>query len=108
MKKDKCCDFNPNVESRVVLRQPVKYLFAISYLIIIVLSFFVPGEYQAISFDAGSVTTGPITVPVIMAIGIGTASALQDKSELSDGFGLMGLASIGPILSIMILGVLVS
>jgi hypothetical protein len=43
-----------------------------------------------------------------MAIGIGIASVLQDKSELSDGFGLMGLASIGPILSIMILGVLSS
>ena len=93
---------------RIIYGTPIKYLFAISYLIIIVLSFFVPGEYQAISFDAGSVTTGPITVPVIMAIGIGTASVLQDKSELSDGFGLMGLASIGPILSIMILGVLVS
>ena len=93
---------------RIIYGTPIKYLFAISYVIIIVLSFFVPTEYQAISFDAGSVTTGPITVPVIMAIGIGTASVLQDKSELSDGFGLMGLASIGPILSIMILGVLKS
>jgi hypothetical protein len=93
---------------RILYGTPIKYLFAVSYLIIIVLSFFVPDEYLAISFDAGSVTTGPITVPVIMAIGIGTASVLQDKSELSDGFGLMGLASIGPILSIMILGVLVS
>lgn len=93
---------------RIIYGTPIKYLFAISYLIIIILSFFVPSEYQAISFDAGSVTTGPITVPVIMAIGIGTASVLQDKSELSDGFGLMGLASIGPILSIMILGVLIS
>lgn len=91
---------------RILYGTPIKYLFAVSYLIIIILSFFVPGEYLAISFDAGSVTTGPITVPVIMAIGIGTASVLQDKSELSDGFGLMGLASIGPILSIMILGVL--
>jgi hypothetical protein len=93
---------------RIIYGTPIKYLFAVSYLIIIVLSFFVPGEYQAISFDAGSVTTGPITVPVIMAIGIGTASVLENKSELSDGFGLMGLASIGPILSIMILGVLIS
>ena len=93
---------------RIIYGTPIKYLFTVSYLIILVLSFFVPREYQAISFDAGSVTTGPITVPVIMAIGIGIAFVLQDKSELSDGFGLMGLASIGPILSIMILGVLSS
>jgi len=93
---------------RIIYGTPIKYLFTISYLIIIGLSFFVPSEYQAIAFDAGSVTTGPITVPVIMAIGIGTASVLQDKSELSDGFGLMGFASIGPILSIMVLGVLAS
>lgn len=93
---------------RIIYGTPIKYLLTVSYLIILLLSFFVPDEYRAISFDAGSVTTGPITVPVIMAIGIGIASVLQDKSELSDGFGLMGLASIGPILSIMILGVLSS
>ncbi|WP_269848414.1 DUF1538 family protein [Methanosarcina horonobensis] len=53
-------------------------------------------------------TTGPMTVPVIMALGIGTASVLQERSQLSEGFGLIGFASIGPILSIMLLGVLSS
>jgi hypothetical protein len=90
---------------RIIYGVPIKYFFAIGYLIIISLSFFVPGEYLAISFDAGGVTTGPMTVPVIMALGIGTASVLQQKSEL-DGFGLIGFASIGPILSVMLLGVL--
>jgi hypothetical protein len=93
---------------RIIYGVPIKYLFAISYLIIIVLSFFTPPEYLAISFDAGGVTTGPMTVPVIMALGIGTASVLQDRSQLSEGFGLIGFASIGPILSIMLLGVLSS
>ncbi|MCC4768961.1 DUF1538 domain-containing protein [Methanosarcina sp. DH2] len=93
---------------RIIYGVPIKYLFAISYLIIIVLSFFTPREYLAISFDAGGVTTGPMTVPVIMALGIGTASVLQDRSQLSEGFGLIGFASIGPIISIMLLGVLSS
>jgi hypothetical protein len=90
---------------RIIYGIPIKYFFATGYLIIISLSFFVPDEYLAISFDAGGVTTGPMTVPVIMALGIGTASVLQQKSEL-DGFGLIGFASIGPILSVMLLGVL--
>lgn len=92
---------------RIIYGTPIKYFFAIGYLIIIFLSFFVPSEYLAISFDSGGVTTGPMTVPVIMALGIGTASVLQQKSEL-DGFGLIGFASIGPILSVMLLGVLSS
>lgn len=92
---------------RIIYGIPIKYFFATGYLIIIVLSFFVPSEYLAISFDSGGVTTGPMTVPVIMALGIGTASVLQQKSEL-DGFGLIGFASIGPIISVMLLGVLSS
>lgn len=93
---------------RIIYGISIKYLFATGYLIIFLLSFFVPDEYLAISFDAGGVTTGSITVPVIMAIGIGIAAVLQKKSELSDGFGLMGLASIGPVISVMLLGVLSS
>lgn len=69
---------------RIIYGIPTKYFFAISYLVIILLSFFVPSEYLAISFDSGGVTTGPMTVPVIMALGIGTASVLQQKSELDE------------------------
>lgn len=93
---------------RIIYGVQIKYLFAISYLLIILLSFITPPEFRAISFDAGGVTTGPMTVPVIMALGIGTASVLQDRSQLSEGFGLIGFASIGPILSLMLLGVLSS
>ncbi|AKB63570.1 MAG: DUF1538 domain-containing protein [Methanosarcina mazei] len=93
---------------RIIYGIPIKYLFAISYLLIIFLSFITPAEFRAISFDAGGVTTGPMTVPVIMALGIGTASVLQERSQLSEGFGLIGFASIGPILSLMLLGVLSS
>lgn len=92
---------------RIIYGVPIKYLFSAGYLIVLILSFFVPDNYLTISFDAGSVTTGPMVIPVIMALGIGVASVLEERSEL-DGFGLIGLASIGPIISIMLLGVLSS
>lgn len=90
---------------RIVYSVPIKYLFTAGYLIIILLSFFTNPEYLAIAYDAGGVTTGPMTVPVILALGIGVVSVLGEKSELSEGFGLIGLASIGPIISVMLMGV---
>lgn len=87
---------------RIIFGVPIKYLFAVSYSIILVLSFFIPADYLAIAFDAGSVTTGAMVIPVLMGLGVGVASVLQDRSEL-DGFGLIGLATAGPILSLMLL-----
>ncbi|WP_462273132.1 DUF1538 domain-containing protein [Methanohalophilus sp.] len=92
---------------RIAYGVPIKYLFTVGYLIILVLSFFTNPDYLAIAYDAGGVTTGPMTVPIILALGIGTVSVLGDKSALTEGFGLIGLASIGPIISVMLLGVLV-
>lgn len=92
---------------RIVYGVSIRYLFTAGYLVILVLSFFVLTDYLAISFDAGSVTTGAMIVPVLMGLGIGIASVLQDRSEL-DGFGLIGLATMGPIMSLMLLGVLSS
>lgn len=92
---------------RIVYGVSIRYLFTAGYSIILVLSFFVLTDYLAISFDAGSVTTGAMIVPVLMGLGIGIASVLQDRSEL-DGFGLIGLATMGPIMSLMLLGALSS
>ncbi len=65
-----------------------------------------PPDFVPIAFDAGGVTTGPVTVPFILALGIGTASVLGGRSSIADGFGLVGLASIGPIIGVMLLGVI--
>jgi len=92
---------------RIIYGVSIRYLFTAGYSIILVLSFFVLTDYLAISFDAGSVTTGAMIVPVLMGLGIGMAAVLQDRSEL-DGFGLIGLATMGPILSLLLLGVLSS
>ncbi len=91
---------------RILLGIPIRYLLAVGYVSIVVLSFWVPPDFVAISFDAGGVTTGPMAVPFILALGVGATSVMGGKSGVSDTFGLIGLASIGPVIGVMILGVL--
>ncbi len=91
---------------RILLGIPIAYILAAGYISIIILSFFVPPDYVAISFDAGGVTTGPMAVPFILALGVGATSVLGGKSGISDTFGLIGLASIGPVIGVLILGVI--
>lgn len=89
---------------RIRHKFPLPYLLVGFYIIIFVLSYFIPDIFVPVSFDAGGVTTGPVTVPFIMALGFGIASVRTDKDTGSDSFGLVSLCSIGPILSVMILG----
>lgn len=91
---------------RIVSGFPITYLLLFGYAIVLTLSFFSPSDYVAVAFDSGGVTTGPMTVPVILSLGIGFTSVLAGKSAISDGFGLIGLASIGPIIGIMLLGMI--
>ncbi|WP_280768735.1 DUF1538 domain-containing protein [Salipaludibacillus daqingensis] len=92
--------------ARTIFNIPLKYILLVGYGAVFTLALFTPETYIPISFDAGGVTTGPMTVPFILALGVGVASVLRGKSSTSDGFGLVALASIGPILSVMILGVI--
>jgi len=91
---------------RILLGIPIRYLLTAGYIIIVVLSFWVPPDFVAISFDAGGVTTGPMAVPFILALGVGATSVMGGKSGVSDTFGLIGLASIGPVIGVLILGVI--
>ncbi|MFC4738328.1 DUF1538 domain-containing protein [Bacillus daqingensis] len=91
---------------RTVFNIPLKYLLVGGYTAVGILAFFTPPTFLPISFDAGGVTTGPMTVPFILALGVGVASVLRGKSSSSEGFGLVALASIGPILAVMVLGVM--
>ena len=61
-------------------------------------------DFLALSFDSGGVTTGPITVPFIMALGVGIASTIGGKKSSENSFGLISLCSIGPIIAILLLG----
>ena len=73
---------------------------------VFILMAFVPESFRAVAFDSGGVTTGPMTVPFIMALGIGIASIRNDKHAADDSFGLVALCSIGPVLAVMILGMI--
>lgn len=81
-------------------------LLLVFYTIIFVLAFFVPKDFLSVAFDSGGVTTGPMTVPFIMALGIGISSIRSDRHATDDSFGLVALCSIGPILAVMILGMI--
>lgn len=90
---------------RIILNLPITYLLIAGYGLVFLLSAFTPDHYVPVSFDSGGVTTGPMTVPFILSLGVGVASVLGGKTASSDGFGLVALASIGPILAVMLLGI---
>ena len=91
---------------RVLTGISIFYLLIPGYTVAIMLSFLVPKMFTAIAFDSGGVTTGPITVPFIMALGIGVASTHSDGQKAEDNsFGMVALCSIGPILAVLIMGI---
>ena len=88
---------------RILFGIKLKYLLIFFYVLVFVLAFFVPKSFLALAFDSGGVTTGPMTVPFIMALGVGVAAIRSDNSADNDSFGLVALCSVGPIIAIMIL-----
>lgn len=76
------------------------------YAVIFILAFLVPKEFLSVAFDSGGVTTGPMTVPFIMALGVGISATRSDRHAADDSFGLVALCSIGPILAVMMLGLI--
>ena len=89
---------------RIVFKIKLRYVLFISYGLVFLLAAFSSPSFLAIAFDAGGVTTGPLTVPFIMAMGVGISSISSDESD--DSFGLMALCSVGPILAILVLGLI--
>ncbi len=91
---------------RMLLSIALPKLLVVFYALIFVLAAFVPKEFLAVAFDSGGVTTGPITVPFIMALGVGVAAIRSDRHAADDSFGLVALCSVGPILAVLLLGIL--
>lgn len=89
---------------RIMFQMNLSKMLIVLYLILIGASLFAPEDFLAVAFDSGGVTTGPMTVPFIMAMGVGLASVRNDKNSASDSFGLVALSSVGPILAVLILG----
>ena len=91
---------------RMLFGVSLNVLLLICYGLIFLLAFFAPHNFLAVAFDSGGVTTGPMTVPFIMAFGIGISSIRSDRKAAEDSFGLISLCSIGPILTVMILSLI--
>ncbi len=89
---------------RILLGIQLKWLLIVFYAVVVILAAVSDQNFLSVAFDSGGVTTGPMTVPFIMAMGVGIASIRSDEKAKSDSFGLVALCSIGPILAVLILG----
>ena len=84
----------------------LSYMLLIFYGTLFILTCFVPKDFLSVAFDSGGVTTGPMTVPFIMAFGIGISAIRSDRHAADDSFGLVSLCSVGPIIAVLILGMI--
>jgi hypothetical protein len=89
---------------RTFLKIPLSILLLLFYLVVFGISYFTPNTFIPVAFDSGGVTTGPMTVPFILAMGVGVASIRSDKNSQDDSFGLVALCSVGPIIAVLLLG----
>ena len=91
---------------RILLGFALNWLLIVLYAVVFALAYFVPADLHALAFDSGGVTTGPMTVPFIMALGMGISSIRNDSSAADDSFGLVSLCSVGPIIAVLVLGLI--
>ena len=89
---------------RIIFKKSLQIVLILLYAAVFALAAFTPQGFLAAAFDSGGVTTGPMTVPFIMALGIGVAAVRGGNSAQDDSFGLVALCSVGPILSMLLLG----
>lgn len=92
---------------RIILGVNLNIILAVFYAVALIMSFFLPDAFKPIAFDSGGVTTGPMTVPFIMSLGAGVSMAGRKNNDgEADSFGITALCSIGPIISVIILGII--
>ena len=91
---------------RMLFSIPLPPLLVGFYAVVFLLAALAPKDFLAVAFDSGGVTTGPMTVPFIMAFGVGISAIRSDKHAANDSFGLVALCSIGPILAVLILSLI--
>ena len=91
---------------RILLGISLNVMLIVLYIGVFALAYFIPADFRALAFDSGGVTTGPMTVPFIMALGVGISSIRNDSSAADDSFGLVALCSVGPIMAVLGLGLI--
>lgn len=89
---------------RILTGIKLRWLLIAFYAVVFAIAAFADSDFLGVAFDSGGVTTGPMTVPFILALGIGVSNIRSDKKAESDSFGLVSLCSIGPVLAVLILG----
>ncbi len=92
--------------ARILIGFPLMYILLPGYLLVLFVMFFVKGNFVAIAFDSGGVATGPMTVTFIMAVSVGVASKIEGRDPLLDGFGMIALVALAPIMAVLVLGLL--
>ena len=91
---------------RMIFKLSLRTMLIIFYPMLFIACSFVETSFVGIAFDSGGATTGPITVPFIMAMGLGVAATAKKVEGADNGFGMVGLASIGPIAAVLTMGLL--
>ena len=91
---------------RVLFKVRLAYMLLFCYAVVFIVSIFTPNTFLSVAFDSGGVTTGPMTVPFILSLGIGVVAMKHGKNSHDDSFGFVALSSLGPILAVLILGII--
>ncbi len=92
---------------RIIKGWPLPYIIIGGYILVVLMTIIAPAEIIGIAYDSGGVTTSTITVPLMTALGVGLASSIKGRNPMMDGFGLIALASLTPIIFVMGYGMLI-
>jgi hypothetical protein len=91
---------------RILKGWPIQYFIISGYLLVVIITFFAPDNIIGIAYDSGGVTTSTITVPLLTALGVGLSTSIKGRNPLIDGFGVIALAALFPIIAVMIFGII--
>ena len=92
---------------RIIKGWPIQWIIIGGYIIVVIMTMFAPKEIIGIAYDSGGVTTSTITVPLVTALGVGLASSIKGRNPMVDGFGLIALASLTPMIFVMAYGMII-
>lgn len=90
---------------RIVVGDSIHYYIIVGYILVIIMTYFAPRYIIPIAYDSGGVTTSTVTVPLVAALGLGLATNIEGRNPLIDGFGLIAFASLFPMITVMVYGI---
>jgi len=92
---------------RIIRGWPIQYFIIGGYFGVVIMTAFAPPEIIGIAYDSGGITTSTVTVPLVTALGIGLAQSIRGRNPMIDGFGLIAIASLTPMIFVMVYGMIV-